>query len=454
MKHRLWPTLLLAWLITPAWSQPATAQDGAITACVPDAQHPVVAEPYNGYPHIGYKGALERDSAWFAAVRSVPQPDGTQRYVFRHARAAQRVAYESIETLSLGGKAIGFAAYRQGCGELFDAGGSSLGVPAFASIADAYTASDIPHSVLLKRTLAIANPSGAETAFSYLRFTRGKLVASSPHQYHGSYSLAPIPSANTELHATNKLVISIHPTGGVGLLDLASLHEVLAPHWQGVGQITDFVRSSQGEPTSLPSYLLARDDNGLQLHTLDGQPLALPRFDRIGFIHGWYPQESSQPPSASDPLVIQTQELDDQGRPGPCRLYNEALQPLLEAAVPARYCLRQPERGRPYFAYAIDGQTQVYRKQLKGPLLALERSASDIAGELVYVLDSGALLLQTPTQPPYSLVTPQGADMPERSFDSVQDLGCGFVVVRRGEQRWMLNPDGSLSSGMRYPFSC
>ena len=457
MKHSLWPALLLALLITPAWSQSTAPQDGAITACIPNAQAPAREQPYEGYAATGYKGALERDKTWFAAVRAVARPDGRQRYVFRHAQSAQRQSYESIETLSLGGKSMGFAAYNQGCGELFDARGRSLGVPAFEAIADAYTAHETPHSVLLERKLTVATAQGTETAFSYLRFTKGKLAASSPHQYRSSYSSATIPSANTELQATGLHVVAISEHHGVGLLDLSSLREVLAPRWQAVGQITDFMRRNYSSQQPLSSYLLARDANGLQLHTMDGQAIALPHFDRISFVHGWYPRDQAMRPSGSDPLVIQTQEASghENTDAGPCRLYNEALQPLLDHALPASACLRSNEEAKPFFAYSVDGLTQVYRKRLTPQQhLALERSATNVAGRLLHMLDNGSLLLQSAQQPPYRLATPQGQDIPERGFDGFQNLGCDFLLLRRGEQRWMLNQDGSLSPGMRYPFSC
>lgn len=470
MTHRIWPALgivLLAGIAFPAWSSA-----GAITDCAPDPQRAAVAEPYQGYQPTGYKGAMERDTAWFAAVRPMAQPDGAVRYVFKHTPPAQRVAFESIESLSLGGKTVGFAAYRQGCGALFDARGKALAVPTFDAIEVEYTRNASPHSTLLKRKVFISKAVG--TAFSYVRFTQGRLVARSPHQYLMDYSPVAITSANTELEGLNKKAVAVSDTGGMGLLELHSLREVLAPRWLGVGQITDFARSGQTEKKPLPAYLLTQDAQGLQLHSLDGQPIALPRFDRIGFVHGWYPLDRVPDAPHVDPIVVQTQELDAHPDPagrqrtteGSCRLYDETLQSLLNTALPASACLYTPPgRDSFYFAYSTDGKTQIYRKQLTAQhLLKLERTAKDIDGSLVYALDSGAMLLQTatptpaqtqPPQPlPYRLVNPKGQDMPERSFDAFYHLGCGFVTVRKGEQRWMLNHDGSLSSGMRYPFSC
>lgn len=475
MTHRIWPvlgTVLLAGIAFPAWSSAGAPPAGAFTDCVPDPQRTAVAEPYQGYQATGYKGAMERDTAWFAAVRPMAQPHGAVRYVFKHTPPAQRVAFESIETLSLGGKTVGFAAYRQGCGALFDARGKALAVPTFDVIEDEYTRNAPPHSTLLKRKVFISKAVG--TAFSYVRFTQGRLVASSPHQYLMDYSPVAITSVNTELEGLSKKAVAISDTGGMGLLDLRSLREVLAPRWLGVGQITDFARSGQTGNKPLPAYLLARDAQGLQLHRLDGQPIALPHFDRIGFVHGWYPQGRVPDAPYVDPIVVQTQELETHPDPagrertteGPCRLYDATLQPLLDTALPASACLHTPPgRDSHYFAYSADGKTEIYRKQLTAQhLLKLERTATDIDGKLVYALDSGAMLLQTATptpaqnQPPqarpYRLVSPEGQDIPERRFDDFHHLSCGFVTVRKDEQRWMLNQDGSLSSGMRYPFSC
>ena len=57
------------------------------------------------------------------------------------------------------------------------------------------------------------------------------------------------------------------------------------------------------------------------------------------------------------------------------------------------------------------------------------------------------------SQPAYRLVTPQGADIAERSFDTAELIGGGQIVVTRGKQRWMLRQDGSLSTTMTRPFS-
>ena len=453
MKHLLLRTAMLASLAAPAWGSTVAHKAGEITACVPNAQSQALAQPYDGYQPTGYKGALERDRAWFAAVRKTRHHDGTSRYVFRHARAGRRVEFESIETVSLGGSAVGFAAYRQGCGELFDARGQQLDVPAFEELeSDGW---DLPpQSARLKRK--VSGPEESSGAFSYLLFVNGQLMAASPHQYLARYSQAKISSANTQIAATGRAIVAVTPSAGIGLLDLRTLREVLAPSWEGVDQISDF---TLGNDRSAASYLLALDQDGLHLHTLDGRPIALPRFDSISFIHGWYAQDNARLSPDSDPLVIQTQELsrDAHGKnaDGPCRLYNQALQPLLESALPAGACLRKSVRSARHFAYSTDGRTQIYRKQLTGDrLLTLERIATDVDGALVYALDGGTLLLQTTRQPPYRLVTPEGQDVPERSFDAFHNMGCGFVSVRRGDKRWMLQQDGSLSSQLLYPFSC
>ena len=446
-----------------AAAQTAPAEAGSITACTPSPQRAAIAEPYDGYQPTGYKGSMEPDKAWFAAVKTITLPDGHKRFAFRNAPAKPQIAFESIETLALGGKAVGFIAYRQGCGELLDAKGQSLGVPAFNALEADITSRDIPRSVLLKRTVVIEKPgTEPETANSYVRFTQGKRVASSPHQYLLGDGLASISSANSELGTHNLRAVHVSETDGAGVLDLTSLRELLQPRWSGVGQIIDALGTPDKNGQPEPRFLLAMDSQGLHLHTAQGQPIALPRFDHMTMWRNWLPSaagDGKDKAPVNPPLLIQTQELKADKTPQSCRLYNEALQPLVDEPVPAHYCPQRSGRDSPYFAYSTAAGTQVFLKQRSDQLLTLQRVASNISGKLVYALDSGALLLQSsaqasqPPQPPYRLVTPQGVDMAERSFDTVELIGGDQIVVTRGAQRWMLRQDGSLSTTMTRPFS-
>jgi len=112
----------------------------------------------------------------------------------------------------------------------------------------------------------------------------------------------------------------------------------------------------------------------------------------------------------------------------------------------------------------VDGKAQVYRKAqgTQPQRLKLERVDGDIAGELVYQLDSGLMVFKAPDKaapdapalPPYRLVTPEGQDVPGGGLDAFQDLGCGFLQVRRDGKAGMLRGDGSLSPELRRPYSC
>ena len=447
-----------------AAAQPPGPEAGSITTCTPNPQRAAITEPYDGYQATGYKGSMEPDKAWFAAVKTVSLPNGGKRFVLRKAPAKPQIAFESIETLALGGKAVGFIAYRQGCGELLDAKGQSLGVPAFDALQADLPSRDLPHSVLLKRTVVVAKPGAEpETANSYVRFTRGKLVASSPHQYLLGDGLASISSANSELDASNLRAVHISEPVGAGILDLASLHELLQPRWSGVGQVINALGKVDKNGQLTPRFLLAMDSQGLHLHTAQGQPIALPRFDHIEMWPNWLPSPAGngngngkRKAPDNPPLLIQTQELKADKTPQSCRLYNEALQPLVDEPVPASYCPRRSGRDSPYFAYSTAAGTQVFLKQRSDQLLTLQRVGRNIKGKLIYPLDSGALLLESgeqTSQPTYRLVTPQGADIAERSFDTAELIGGGQIVVTRGKQRWMLRQDGSLSTTMTRPFS-
>ena len=447
-------------LTTAAQTTPAEA--GSITACTPNPQRAAITEPYDGYQPTGYKGSMEPDKAWFAAVKTVSLPNGSKRFVFRNAPAKPQIAFESIETLALGGKAVGFIAYRQGCGDLLDTKGQSLGVPAFDALQADLPSRDLPHSVLLKRTVVVTKPGAEpETANSYVRFTRGKLVASSPHQYLLGDGLASISSANSELDASNLRAVHISEPVGAGILDLASLHELLQPRWSGVGQVINALGKVDKNGQPVPRFLLAMDSQGLHLHTAQGQPIALPRFDHIEMWPNWLPSPAGngngkRKAPDNPPLLIQTQELKADKTPQSCRLYNEALQPLIDEPVPASYCPQRSGRDSPYFAYSTAAGTQVFLKQRSDQLLTLQRVGRNIKGKLIYPLDSGALLLESgeqTSQPAYRLVTPQGADIAERSFDTAELIGGGQIVVTRGKQRWMLRQDGSLSTTMTRPFS-
>ncbi|MDR0215232.1 MAG: hypothetical protein LBJ15_14655 [Comamonas sp.] len=461
MRKQLGVLALLASLGPPAWAQTADFSSTGITACSPSPQNPVVDEPYTGYQATGYKGSMERDSAWFAAVRAISQPDGSKRYVFRQAPAKSQPVFESIETLPLGGKAIGFIAYRQGCGDLLDAHGRSLGLAPFNTLEAEFRSPDMANSVLLKRTVAVASSKSSaaepEMAKSYARFTHGKLIAISPHQYHLGDGLTSIDSANSELSASHLMAMHVSTPDGAGILDLISLHEVLEPRWQGVGQISDHGGNIGKNGLPEQSFLLGLDAAGLHLHTLQGKAIALPRFDRMKFQHSWL-SSGDRPPASKTrrdtSVLIQTLELDAKKQVLSCRLYNHDLQALVDEPIPAAYCPHPGGRDNAYFAYSTAAGTQVYRKQHTDTGLSLQHVARDIPGKLIYLLDSGPLLLQTAKQPPYQLVTPEGTEIADRSFDTVEHRGCGHIAVSRGGQRWMLRQDGSLSTTMTFPFSC
>ena len=162
------------------------AATGIAAACEPSADAPP-REAYRGFQPTGYKGGPERDLSWFRAVRALRAGAGElQRYRFKDMSAANGgLAFDSIEPVFIGRREPAFAAFRQGCGQLFDSRGRPIDVGVFADWSGGlgpYTAG--PQAML---KLYDDGRSFELGRYRFALFRDARLAARSPRSYLSSY---------------------------------------------------------------------------------------------------------------------------------------------------------------------------------------------------------------------------------------------------------------------------
>ncbi|MDF3833818.1 hypothetical protein P3W85_12790 [Cupriavidus basilensis] len=444
-RSKAYMRALLLLLIAPVL---CALQAGMAAECRPGPGAPPVDTPYNGYQPTGYKGALERDALWFRSVATVRQADASTRYVLKRQSAARRQRYESIEPVMLGGNTFGFAAYRDGCGTLLNADGASLGVAPFNGIETDYPTEGMPER---GARFKLSFSDGTDSDYAYVMFVNGRMRAMSPHHYVSSYSYRDVKTSG--VIPPHLRIVATASTGALGVLDMATLQEVLMPEWLGIGALSDAsVLTPDGH--AVTTYLVAAGSAGLRLHTLGGKAIALPRFDQARLVYDWFssPDERGLP----NPAVIET--IDTTART--CRIYTVSLKPLLDDAIPLPSrgtCLARSRPAGPYFMFSDkSGKTQVYRKEFAGSEGKLVRTATDVDGEFTYGFRTGVMVLKSTRTgtASYRLVDAQGETLGGMPLSGFRDLGCGFVQVQREGKWWSLREDGQLSPELGYPFSC
>jgi len=406
---------------------------------------PPVEEPYAGYAPTGYKGAMERDANWFRMVSTVKRPDGATRYVLKQQPPRSRRQFESIEPVHLGGKHFGVVAYREGCGELLYPDGTLAGAERFTDLGiDSWPDDQAAKHVRFRLEFT----SDTATEHAYVRFTNGKKSGESPRHYVSAESL------DLEEGLLRVEVKSASVPRAFGVMDLATLREVLRPEWEEV-RIVQAMRPSMSKEPNGPAYLVARQGRS-RIFTLSGEPVDIPPFDEIEVLGNFFLSQS--PGGKPDPMLWKT--TDRQAKA--CTLYSMGFRPLLPIPMPLHdhgECPADRSDSSLHFAFTdADGKSRMYRKELAGPEGMLIQTAAGIDGTIVFRYLDGSLILKRDQDglPGYRLVNPAGRDVVGASFSKFRRWGCSdnSPQVAHDGKWWSLNPDGKLSSPILFEFSC
>lgn len=422
---------LVAWMLCwagLAWSfvcvpQPPTGLDEAEEAA---------REGYAGYQPTGDKGALERDALWWGAVRPVRREGRLTGYALRRADAAWRDAvYDSITPVALGGPRHGFIAGRGGCVRLLDTAGRPL-VPEWLEQIQVEGAVPgvSPDTVWLKLT---AQTGPQRSAYTLVRFMRGRLVARAPGDYIGTHGA----SAMETRHGLGALRgrfrgVSTAVDGRRGILRQSDLREIVPLQYQGVGAL------GLPEGSRMRWVLFADRPDVIHLFDTEGQRLEAPAFDRVEVVH-----------SGQTSYL----ELVD-GTRGICHLMNDRGRLLVDAALPlaSGRCPRFEGNDVALVFSDAQGRTHGYAWGSNGTVHPL---FAPVSGRLEVRQASGLMVLREAGEPSrWRVVGRDGRDLYAQRFEGFEHLGCGSVRLRRDGQWLQLRQDGSLSERLRFPFSC
>ncbi|MDO5692076.1 MAG: hypothetical protein Q4G70_06310 [Pseudomonadota bacterium] len=467
---------------------PAWAMGQAGEPCDPQA--------YLGYEPGGYKGELVVDLVWQRRVRAVAAEGGCLRYVMRAAPRAG--VFDSIETLPLGGQAIGFVATApDGRQRVFDALGRALLNEPFQRLRPVIGRSQTPAGT----TLEIAR----QDVHSFARFERGKLTARAPRWYGVSGSTTDLAlRQSVQDHEGLRVVAVEGAPAGVGLLDLKTLREVVPPRFAGAGA---FMVGQPRRPWLLFGQHGRAGGDVIEFFRPDGTPLALPsaRDADVALVYG-------------HPARVAYLVLRDAERAG-CHFFDSAWRPLLPVMVPVtpgHPCpvLREGEALRftgpdarvHGYRYTATGQFQSMGAPVPGTLVAAHRDwfvvrlpvpdveqaappsqpptpfsptasepaaggASDAALPPVEAAALAAVeaarrgaqreqSLLTPALPPgqaarYQILGADHQPVPDaRAFEGFENLGCGHWRVLRDGAWYQFDHEGQLSTRFTVPFSC
>ena len=419
-------------------AMPAYAQ-----GCWPDAPSwvSIDREPYTGYQSTGYKGSMERDNAWFRVVKSIKQADGKDLYKFKWQGAKDKILYDSIEPILLGGRTSGFAAYRENCGELLDARGKKFDLPLFSSIGqDRIPEGQTANVVRLKLD---GLTSGG---WRYALFKNGNLQAFSRSDYLNSYydnSMGgKFPLSSSYRGVSTKM------SGGWGVVKLDTLDEVIEPRWQGVGSVS--VSKTDKWTDTQATYLLAKDERSLHLFSINGTPIKIPLFDHIKVEYNWVPPYTAGLERDFETVIITTDEAS-----GTCRLYSAKMNPIFNVNISIDRATRKCPRPTVAVSLAFTnslGRTQIYDITVNGGM-ALRVEKDD---EIFYQFRTGVIVFRRKSQEgmTFWVASPDGTRLNDTNFTEFTHLGCDFVRVKRDGVWVMLLPDGTIDKRLSVPVSC
>ena len=418
-------------------------------ACQRSPSAEAVAEPYSGYAPTGYKGSLERDSEWFRTIRERKSPVAGERFVFRRPgrSGTARAAYESIEPVSLGGRRLAFMAWRQGCADLVDGKGDSFGLAPFAAWDRSGRGSRTPARDVAVLKLFETGAPWSGSGWRYALFRDGSLQARSPHSYLANDSNSvPIRGILAGDFAAMEIV-AVSEANGVGVIDLDTLVEIIAPTQRGVGLAVGPDKRGQ-------SLTFWRVDDGRTERLLrrDGSATGISGFDELTIVRDWGLRTWQR----VTPGATVIEAVDHASRK--CRLYDDALRLLVELDLwPVSGRCPQPVNGVAAIHLLANPDpslhTQVYRVEMPGPTLT---RIAEIDGGVVHVFREGSMLVQRGegALARFRIVDADGKTMSSEEFDGYRSRGCGQIAVRR-DGAWIAAwGDGVVAPATTYAFGC
>ena len=395
-------------------------------------------EPYTGYQATGYKGSMERDNAWFRSVKPVKKDNGKIQYRFKWQTKHDKTLFDSIETVPLGGNAIGFAAYQKSCGKLFSSRGKKYELPLFAMLEYDYLVENTQTGKVKLKLVGLVSSDSR-----YALFVKGKLNAISAHEYVNPDQNSPLFSHLNFPDEYQDITIRSQ-TGGRGIIRRDTLDEVIEPRWRGVGGLT----IHEGIKARYVYFITQDEQQVTNIYSSDGQLLKVERFDTIKIIRSWFPKETS--PSEIERTVIATVDKAN----ATCRIYTVHMSPAIDEDLQLDKVSGECplNAGKLFQVTNKLGKTSVYAN-MPGPRLV---KRAEIADALAYKFRGGVMLFQkeSPNGRTYWVAKPDGTRLNDTDFAGFMPLGCDFVRVKHDGAWVMLLPDGSVDKHLSYPFSC
>jgi hypothetical protein len=386
-----------------------------------------------------------RDRRWWRDVRILFKGTDSARYTFRRARRGDAVRYESIEPVPTGFHSTVWVAWRAGCGTIVSHTGRALWNETFTNL---HQAMRFPSLVARQRAQLQADQiDSLGEGHRFVLVSRSRILSISPGRYRGAYS-ATLTDYTLLPDGVQRVATAM--TDGMGLLDAATLRELIPARWRGVGGLAFVVDGKLANP-----YLLSDDGAQLHLFHTSGAAVPLPAFHRVETINRWSSVNHRS-------RFTRIYALSDTVR-NVCRLYDGRIRAIVaeEIATSRAKDWRCEQLSRlvnddsvQFLVFADPrGITHSYRVGAR----AITPMAHDIAGEALHVFRNGAMIVRRSDASGaarYETLRPDGTPYPNAVFTDIKVLGCGFVWVMRDGKWYSPGEDGGVSEKLGYPFSC